>query len=210
MKLHHLLIPFLLCSLVIGCETERTMYRKIPRYYEEAGVTPGEFYLEDGTRVVYEYRDPLADNKVQREGGREIGEDLRAEDEGGKVEVYAMIPDHVLQHAVTMIYNEEYELMYDELLAERTQREYEERGGGREGFVAFVRTNRNELYAALNRMARDIRGPFVEMQRTGNQIRVQFHPSIVRPDLTGNRAFKFGTVDMIYEGYELRLLKISP
>ena len=77
---------------------------------------------------------------------REVAQD-------GTVELKALFPDHVLGNTMTCLRNEEYQLLWDQVIAESTRREYASRGMGYADFEAFFRKNRADIMTTLHRMS---------------------------------------------------------
>ncbi|MCH2161363.1 MAG: hypothetical protein MK085_05770, partial [Phycisphaerales bacterium] len=71
----------------------------------------------------------------------------------GTVVLRAIFPDHVIGNTMVCLRNQEYQLLWDQGLAESTKSEYEARGMGADDFIAFCRKNRSELMTTLNRMS---------------------------------------------------------
>lgn len=180
-----------------GCSTRKTIYRTVPSYYSEAGVTEGEYIDEEGNRVVVRYDRPAGVER--RSSTAATGADLRRTADDGNVTLYAILPEHVIQHLQQCLLDEEYELLWKQLLAKETRAAYEDEEQGLREFEDWCRRNRNDLYSMLNRMAVSLRSPEVMIQRAGNQMRVELHPTI-------GRDFRFTMLDMVYEGYGLKLV----
>ncbi len=203
MKHHRLPSPALLGALVIGsivmtsCQTQRTVYRHVPMYYAEAGVTEGEYIDEDGTRVVVRFDRP--DGVREQTKSAATSADLRQQDEEGKTRLSAILPEHVILHLQQCLLDEDYELIWDELLAAETKAAYDDEEVGLAEFRSWCERNRNELYPMLNRLSASIRSPEVIIRQQGKAMRLEFHPTI-------GSQFEFTILDLIYEGYGLKLV----
>lgn len=197
--------PFTLCvgsamvivSLLAGCETRKTIYRKVPMYYAEAGVTEGEYIDDEGNRVVIQYDRPSG--VEQREKSVATSADLRNEDPDGRTTLSAILPEHVILHLQQCLLDEDYELIWDQLLASETKAAYEDEEVGKAEFRRWCERNRNDLYPMLNRLSASIRSPEVMVSQQGKQMRVEFHPTI-------GSQFEFTMLDLVYEGQGLKLV----
>ena len=192
-----------------GCEPYRIEYHRRPSFYQEMSDDrlPDQITLEDGTTVVYQqYRGQRRDPIRQRT--ESPGFQLRAERTDGTTELRALMPEHVLAHCLTCIRAGEYRLLWDELVAERTKLTYAEQGLGFEEFEAFMIENRVELARMLARMNLGINMHECGQGYIGPDLyRVQFHPRVLL-NHDGTRQFKFSTVDMVQEGFQLKLMLI--
>ena len=186
-----------------GCEPYRVEYHTRPSYYRHAAVgdLPDRIEMEDGTVIVYRERGDEATLEQHMEDQGEPTR-FREEHDDGEVELRAFIPQHILANLVMCLRNEEYDLLWDQLLAEETRQAYEDRGGFEE-FEDFMVENRRDLLAMLNRMLVGQAMQEVSVRRVENNImRCEFRPQ-VRHD------FKFRRIDMAYEGSDLKLLTIQ-
>jgi hypothetical protein len=195
-----------LLATLAGCESYRVEYHTRPAYMmNAAGLQDNdEVTLEDGTKIVYSTRH-ASPTDVARTGGEPRSDRYRIRDEteDGEVELRALLPQHVLANMLTCLRNEEYELIYDQLLSDRTKREYEMRGQGPEQFEAFCATNRLELAATLTRMLLGLANGDAFMKNVGGSVvRFYFHPRIAPQ-------FRYKTVEVIAEGGGLKLLMIK-
>jgi hypothetical protein len=166
-----------------------------------AGEQPQQVTLDDGTVLVFTTPDATGELRQAPEGGGERFQ-IRQEREDGTIVLRALLPQHVLSNALTCLRNHEYELIWEQLIAERTRREYELRGLSFDEFEAFFRANRIELAATLTRMLLGLSRQESFMENVGEGVvRFRFHPR-----LAGE--FKFKTVEVVGEGGGLRLLMI--
>ncbi len=198
-----------------GCETYRIEYHTRPTYYQSAAVPLNETVtLDDGTVLVFSSRvtpgDSTAGVGVSRRGdagnaggsGNRPAFQIRDELDDGTVVLRALLPQQVLANTLTCLRNQEYELIWDQLLAERTKHNYELREQGFEEFERFCASNRMELAATLTRMMLGLSRSDAFMKNVGEGVvRFYFHPRIA-PE------FKFKTVEVISEGGGLKLLII--
>ena len=198
-----------LAAPLAGCEPYRIEYHRRPAFYQEMSEEPlpDQVVLPDGTVVVYSERGRNRNDPIRRRTESEEFT-LRAEREDGTVELRALLPEHVLAHALACIRAGEYRLMWDELVAERTKLAYAEQGLGFEDFEAFMVEHRVELARMLNRMSLGINMHECAQGYAAPGIyRVQFHPSVVM-NSDGTRQFRFTKVDMTQEDFQLRLVLI--
>jgi len=190
-----------------GCEPYRIEYRKVPAFYEQAveGGIPERVELEDGTVLVNLVGDTTRSDLERRakgEGGKPFL--IREEREDGSIALRALLPQHVVRNTLTCLFNEEYELMYEELLSARTKLAYEEKGQGLESFTAFMTEHREELAATCNRMLLEQQRQTLIMERKPDRvIELRLHPAIVR-----RGGYTFTRVFVVGEDLGLKLLMI--
>ena len=187
----------------IGCSTYRVEYHKRPGFYRSAGGgdLPDRITLEDGTVLVFTASDPTSDLTVHEseEGDRF---QTREELEDGTIVLRALLPQHVLANTLTCLKNQEYDLIWEQILAEQTRRAYEIRERGFEDFEAFFGANRNDLAATVTRLLLGLVRGEAFMENVGDGvIRFRFHPRIATE-------FRFKTAEVVSEGGDLRLLMI--
>lgn len=202
-------IPAASLAAALGCETYRVEYHKRPAYYKAAGVQDEDrVTLEDGTVLVFTTRDS-PDSLDFSSGGAVSGSgderpvfQIREELDDGTVVLRAMLPQHVLANTLTCLRNQEYDLIWEQLLSEQMHRNYELRGQGFEEFEEFWAANRMELAAMLTRMMLGLsRGEAYMENVGGGVVRFYFHPRVAP-------VFKFKTVEVIAEGGGMKLLII--
>ncbi len=187
-----------------GCETYRIEYHRRPAYYKSAatGQLEDEVTLEDGTVLIFTSRGGEA--RTDGSDG-EPGErfQIRQELDDGTIVLRAFLPQHVLANTMTCLRNQEYELIWEQLLAERTKHSYELSEMGYEEFAGFFRANRMELAATLTRLMLGLsRGESFMENVGGGVVRFRFHPRIAPQ-------FEFKTAEVIGEGGGLKLLIIK-
>ncbi|MEE8460396.1 MAG: hypothetical protein V3S08_10995 [Phycisphaerales bacterium] len=186
----------------VGCETYRVEYHRRPAFYKSAAVGQLEdrVTLEDGTVLVYSTR-----GESQVSGDRVSGErfQIREELDDGTIILRAMLPQHVLANTMTCLRNQEYQLIWDQLLSKQTKHSYELHDQGYDQFAAFFAANRLELGATLTRMMLGLsRGESFMENLGGGVILYRFHPRIAAE-------FDFKTVKVIAEDGGLKLLIIE-
>ena len=188
--------------VVCACSTYRVEYHKRPGYYSAVGgPQDGQVTLDDGTVLVFTTRQATEDLSRQADGEGERFR-IREELDDGTIVLRALLPQHVLANTLTCLRNQEYDLIWEQLLAERTRRAYELRGEGYEEFEVFFSSQRNELAATLTRMLLGLARGEAYMENVGGGIvRFRLHPRVATE-------FRFTTAEVIGEGGGLRLLII--
>ncbi len=185
-----------------GCETYRVEYHRRPAFYKSAAVGQLEdrVTLEDGTVLVYSTRggSPVSGDGVSGERFQ-----VREELDDGSIILRAMLPQHVLANTMTCLRNQEYQLIWDQLLSNQTKHSYELQDQGYDEFAAFFEANRLELGATLTRMMLGLsRGEAYMENMGGGVILYRFHPRIASQ-------FEFKTAKVVAEGGGLKLLIIE-
>ncbi len=185
-----------------GCETYRVEYHRRPAFYKSAAVGKLEdrVTLEDGTVLVYTTR---GDEQPTGDGVSGKRFQVREELDDGTIILRAMLPQHVLANTMTCLRNQEYELIWDQLLSKQTKHSYELQDQGYDQFAAFFEANRLELGATLTRMMLGLsRGESYMENLGGGVILYRFHPRIASQ-------FQFKTAKVVAEGGGLKLLIIE-
>ena len=186
-----------------ACETERVEYHKRPAFYDRmaGGDLPSEVVMEDGT--IIRYNSPSAQ---QSSYGRPDGSKpfhMREEAEDGTITLQCLVPEHVLVNTLTCLRNEEYQLMWDQLLATQARDRYEESGEGEKEMELSMRKWRDDLIATLNRMIAGIPHQETKFTNMGEGVtRCQLRSQIAEP-------YRFKTVDVVKEGVDVKLLYIK-
>lgn len=195
-------VLFSLSTILFACTTQRVIYKEVPEWKLKTGLIPERIVLDDGTIII---------NKPRRLGKMAVGEDGevatdtsgRQEDEDGNVVLRALLPEQLLTHMQQCVFDTDWQLFWDQVLAERTRKEYE-KGGGYEEFVEYMERNRDELYAMLNRMSISLRGSEVVIEPgLYGGTRCRFHRTIASE-------FQFAAIDMVYEPSGMKVLMIYP
>ncbi|MDG2200699.1 MAG: hypothetical protein P8K80_05915 [Phycisphaerales bacterium] len=193
----------LMFLVVAGCGETRTQYRKMPAFYQQmAGVDGGvDGRTRDGMDVRW---------VMEAEGSLEGFNDhtgkpflMREEREDGTISLNALIPEHVLLSTLDCVRNQEYQLLWDELVAEETRTWYEEEGGGFEACDAFFRVNRRDIVATLARMqagmaSQEMRRIQISEGRWRLQLIEQLHPR-----------FRYTSLETAWDGKKYRLVTIQ-
>ena len=124
----------------------------------------------------------------------------REELDDGTVVLRALFPDHVLANTMTCLRNQEYQLLWDQVLAEVTKEEYLERDMGPEEFAAFCAKNRSEMMTTLHRMNFGYYGGSDVLIDTfeDRSVRIRFSPQL-------GRQFVFREVLVVMERNNMKL-----
>ncbi len=122
-----------------GCESYRVEYHKRPTYYKNAmtGGVQDRVTLDDGTVLVFTSRDVSDDDDGGTGDGSSERLRIREELDDGTIILRAFLPQHVMANTMTCLRNQEYELIWEQLLSERTKRSYEAREQDSEDFAVF-------------------------------------------------------------------------
>lgn len=193
----------LVCAAVLpaACEPYRVEYHTRPAFYRRVadGPLPDRVELEDGTVIVYRTRgEPITGDP----GGEAKPFQLREETEDGSVVLHALLPEHVIANTLDCIRHHEYELLWDQVLSERTKLAYAEQGQGVEEFTAFFKKHRIDLARTLNRMLLGMASNEVVIEDTRGGVTVcRFWPQVAT-------LFKFKYVALVREEFQYRLLLI--
>ncbi len=197
-----------LASALGGCESYRVEYHTRPAYYRNAtsGAMEDRITLQDGTVLVFTSRDlsgDIGDHSDDMGDGPSERFQVREELDDGTIVLRAFLPQHVLANTMTCLRNQEYELIWEQLLSEQTKRSYEAREQGYDEFAAFFTANRLELAATLTRLMLGLsRGESFMSNDGDGVVRFYFHPRI-------GPEFEFKTVEVVAEGGGLKLLMIK-
>lgn len=184
------MIPFL-----SGCETYRIeRHKRSPIFFNEQYVD-GEVLrsvtLDDGTQLIYE---PIEMQSSYGRSGQGKGKlfKIREKLESGDIVLHALMPRHVLINLLSCLRLQEYELIYEQLLAEQTRRNYEQ-GGGFDAFSDYMKRNRLDLARLLTRMIAGLTQQQVKFTSLGNDVtRCRLRPQVAEQ-------FKFKRIDVLRE-----------
>lgn len=196
-------------TLLPACKPYRIEYHRRPDFYREMSSTPlqDEVTLDDGTTLVF------SSDGSRRRASRGTGDaetvELRSTNEDGEIVLRSMMPEHVVAHILTCIRREEYDVLWDQLLSERTRMAYEDEGGGYEGFLDFMYDNEQDLDRMFTRMGISMRTTDCVTRNLGQGVsRIQFHPRVIQ-SRDGSRLFgQFDGIDVIREEFQVKLLRI--
>ena len=197
-----MVLIFMIVAL-LGCKPYRIeRHRRSPIFFNPNFVDnpQREVTLEDGTVLIFD--SVLAKSSNRRQGGRKSTPfKIREELEGGEIILRALLPQHVLLNLLVCLRNEEYELVYDKLLAGQTRETYEA-GEGLEGFTAYLTRHRRDMAEWLTRMIAGLPLQQVQMTRLeGNVTRCRLRPQF-------SSQFKFKSLDVYWENGQYKLLMI--
>jgi hypothetical protein len=201
---HHSLI-LIAAMLACGCKPYRIEYRERPLSLPGAGqkTGPEKIVRPDGTIVYYTDRQltgPLQEDDEKAQDAKPF--EVREEQDDGTIVLRAALPEHVLSNTFTCLVNQEYELLWDQMLAAETRQAYEQQGLTRDDFVRFFKENRRELAATVNRILHGLPANQVVIDRLGGgTLRYRLIPKVAEH-------FKFKSVVVMSEPGGMRLVLI--
>jgi len=143
-----------------GCALERTEYHYRSQSEADSIGRPVDetFVKADGTKVVYSSKHPEKVKDVNATDGAaaaldpsQPAIDMRQKKASGEITLRAIFPEQVVDLVSDCVRNEEYDLIWNQLLTEGAKKNLEERGGLKY-FTTFFTTNRKEVMATLNCM----------------------------------------------------------
>lgn len=127
---------------------------------------------------------------------------LRAEDKDGKITLVSQSPRHVIIHLRQTLMNGEDDLLYEQVLSDRTKQEYRKRGLDPRTAVDFLVENKVEIYKMLNKMPMGELTPGLFLKPMGGDVyRLQLPPTSERP--------RFTSIDFLWEWGVCRLVLIQ-
>lgn len=192
----------------VGCQPYRIQHVKRPGFFQKASKEqlPDEITLDDGTIVKYETIEAPSKLGLAGKGDARIflpREEV--EDASGQtiVTLRAILPGHVVLNTLNCLRNQEYPLLWEQGLSNRTKENYKKNEQGEEEFTAFMQKHRHELVASLTRILTGLSGQEVAIERIGDGVT----RCRLRSQYIGN--LKFTKVDMVKEDGNLKLLLIS-
>lgn len=188
---------------IVGCKEERIEYHRRSPLVERNSPTPlpDEVTLDDGT--IIRYRHATRPGIVGHEGadGSKPFE-IREEAEDGTITLRNLLPEHVLANLLACLRQQEYQLIWDQLLCTKTREEYDLRENGFAGFAEYMQKHRHDLISTLTRMIAGLPTHETSVTRLGGDItRCRLRPQI-------SEGFKFTFVDVYKEGLQQKLLLI--
>lgn len=176
----------LLLGSVWSCAQRTIEYRRVPSWAKHLGASETSDVDEDGNEIrwVYESSDPtfVAVGTISNEGEYQPGAPPpapREETPQGPM-LHCMLPMHVVSNFRECLVNEEYDLIWDQLLSEG-QRGFYEAGGetGRDAFERFLRQARKDLVTCLRRIeAGDVFGDVQREMIDANSMAMRLHPRV--------------------------------
>lgn len=196
-------IPMLvLAVLSAGCQPYTTVYHTRPGYYKLASEDPlpDEFVDDDGVRHVYIERGTTPDGRSSTQRNAESFK-IRQEDDDGHVTLRAVLPAHVVMNTLTCFRNEEYEVLWDQLVSTQTKLAWSERGGHEADFVAWCRQYRLDVARMLTRMSLGLSSGETVVEPRDGFVVCRFWPHVAQE-------FRFKEVWMTREGFGLMLVAI--
>jgi hypothetical protein len=207
--------PAFVCAAIAislaACGSERVEYRYRPGFMTDPDA-PKEMTLQDGTRIVF-VDQPLGQPRPEDAppappklgpDGKPVPEKIfqpREELEDGTVVLRNLMPDHVVANTMACFRNQEWKLMWEQLLAPETRAQWEGHGG----FAAFEKwcaDNRKPTMELLNRMRFNAVGSDVAMK--------QVRPGVMRATLAPHLwdQFKLRVVEFEQTPDGMKLLTI--
>src|SRR5262249_17816711 len=127
---------------------------------------------------------------------------LRAEDKDGKITLTLQSPRHVIIHLRETLMSGESELLYEQVLSDRTKQEYRKRGLDPKTAVDFLMENKVEIMRMLNKMPMGELTPGLFLKPVGGDVyRLQLQPSSERQ--------RFTSIDFLWEWGICRLVVIQ-
>lgn len=208
----------LVAAAASGCTPERTEYQYRPGYMTGPD-SESEVMLKDGTKLVF-VDTPIGPSTIDSSRLKnpkpktvKLGPDgkplpvkqfeARETDDDGTVHLRNFTADHVVANTMECLRNEEYRLIWDQLLAPETREAYDKQGGY-EKFAEWCVENRRPTMELFNRMRFNAMGSDVVMEKTGeNKIRARVSPQLWDQ-------FKLRVVDFRYTDDGMKLVTIKP
>jgi hypothetical protein len=204
MRQPRLQLALLLLALSLAaCREHRVEHHTRPDFYAKASQAPlpDEVVLDDGTIIKYHsVSDQSTFGRLGAEKHKPL--EIREEREDGKIILRNLVPEHLLANTLACLQKEEYQLIYDQLLADETKATYEEKGQGAEDVAVFLKKYRHDIAGTLSRMIAALPNQEVRIERREPYVRCTLRPQIAGP-------FKFKVVDMVKEGQQLKLKVIQ-
>lgn len=118
----------------------------------------------------------------------------------GTVVYRALLPEHVIGNTMTCLRNQEYDVLWEDVVSDEARRGFLASGRSRESFVEWCVANRGELMMTLNRMSFGYYGgsDVVVDQLPNMRFRVRFSPQL-------EQQFKFRQLTIVQEGFGMKL-----
>ncbi|MCH2134508.1 MAG: hypothetical protein MK116_12250 [Phycisphaerales bacterium] len=197
-----LLAVLSLLAVSCGCTTHEVQYRKKPAYYHQmASSSFNDGMTRDGVEIRWEEPESVTDDLYEGSIGGEPFR-LREESEDGEVVIRAHIPQHVLVNTLGCLRNGEYQLLWDQMLANSTREFYLRQEDGYRKYEAHLRKHRKDMAAFLNRMiAGRVFGEVETTKAPDGTVRCRLRKKL-------RSHFKFKEVLIVSEGPGLKLLTI--
>lgn len=150
-------IVWMTCQL--GCQQKTVEYRRVPAWAQHLGAGGSSHVDEDGNEfhwVVDRVSEPfIASGTIGADGSYMAGKPPpapREESEDGP-QLHCALPMHVVTNLRQCMIDEEYDVIWEQLLSDPQRAFYEEGGElGRAAFERFLRQCRKDLVTCLRRM----------------------------------------------------------
>ena len=182
-----------LLTLLTACTPHRVEYR--PQSSIETSLGAGlreDVHLEDGT-VLRFAEAPNQARKGPTFKGSVAKTHLRAQNEDGTVELSSPKPVDLLHNLMNCLRTREYQLIWDQLIAQSTLDLYKEKDQGVEVFAAVMEERRVDLGRTLTRIQRGLRTNDARMRKAPNGIlRIELRPSVAGE-------YRYTRIDMVQE-----------
>jgi len=194
-------------ALVLGCGPAACTptvveYHQKPEFYGNMahadfkdGVTAdgAEIRWVEPKRVRSENFDDVLGTGTFR--AREVGED-------GRIILRARQPQQLLANTLKCLQDGEYQLLWDQMLAQSTRQYYQQREEGYQEYENYLRKHRKEMASLVNRMiAGRVFGEVETQTADDGTIRCRLRKKL-------RRHFEYKEVLMVKEGRDLKLLTI--
>lgn len=128
---------------------------------------------------------------------------LRRERDDGSIVLVSRSPRHLVYHLMQTINAEEWDLLYDQLLADDLKSAYIRRGLDPEESLAFIRKHRDDVRELLITMPAGEFSPQVRMETIGrNAFRLRMSSAALLD-------MRFESIDVVIEDGSFRLLLID-
>ena len=185
-----------------ACKPYVIEYRTKPTYYNQMKTSSfKDGTTRDGVEIRWLEPERVAPDSMEERIGGEVFR-IREEADDGSVTLRAKTPRHVIVNALACFRNNEYELLWDQMLSSSTRSFYEDQEDGYEAYEQHLRKHRRDMAALLNRMV---------VGQTFNEVVVDtdndgtiycYLCQRLRPE------FKFKEVVIVREGQGLKLQTI--
>ena len=196
---------------LVGCAEERTEYHYRSQAEADAIGRPVDetFVKADGTKVVYSSKRREKINVQGSNAGAGSTTtavemppvDLREKKASGEVILRATFPEQVVDHLAECVRNEEYDLIWNQLLSAGAKSDLEGRGG-RKYFTTFFTTNRKEVMATLNCMKINFKNGHVIIRKSDDT------HMMAQLDSTLRKNYKFTTMEFESTPTGMKLVSI--
>ncbi|MEM1167255.1 MAG: hypothetical protein AAGI30_13305 [Planctomycetota bacterium] len=178
--------------LMAACVETRVVHRKGMRVYSPRP-TP-----ETAQRPIEELLADLAPEGVEVDPAT-----MRYTTPNTEVVLVALAPRHVILHLHTTITNQEYDLLYDQVISEYVKSQYRSRGEDPQEAVDAIIDAREEVLALLQTVPSGEHSPSVRLSSRDGRLRL--HSSLARLE-----RWRFSTLEFIVEPQGMRLAGIFP